>query len=379
LTQQTITLGLIRTSSIGDVVLSTAVLNFLERLSTPERRFKVYFFSKKPCLDLLECCAPGVEILDIEGEEIRLQEPRFMKSLQLLIDLQDNPRSKILSRQFMKWGTIHVKTEKFRWQRSISVLKGRWYGRGRVLTPSDLEPLCLQYQAALEAVCRGLALLGIDVTALEVASAKKAAHPTLKTVDLPIFDLPPEEGPWIALGPGASFETKKYPELDFKQVLEKLQERLPKDKLPHLVFLGDKNDRDFSEKIISALNWPKTILNLCGKTTLPETTQILSQAQLILCGDTSLAHIGEAVGTPSGVIFGPTIEAFGFKPFRKESRAFSSTLGCRPCSKHGSTPCRFGDKACFTSIEKDLIVDWICQTLDFRRQKISPPPGDQRH
>jgi len=374
LTQQTITLGIIRTSSIGDVVLSTAALDYLTKLEAalPNWQFKIYFISKKPCLDLLESGVSRVEILDIESGEAQIKDTNFLKSLQILIDLQDNPRSKMLGRYYGKvTGRLVMKVNKYRWQRTLSVLKARWYGRSRELPSLDHKPL-LQYQIVVQTISHALERWGLDLKSSRAIEAKDTARPSLISHGMPLSQFPEGSGPWIALGPGASFETKKYPEHEFREVLKKLATRLPVDLLPNLVFLGDLNDQKSAEEIMSSLDWPQKTLNLSGKTTLSETKEILAQVSLILCNDTSLAHIAEALGTPAGVIFGPTSESFGFIPFSEESHAFSAPIGCRPCSKHGRSPCRFGDKACFTSIPKSIIVDWILTRLSALRHQKAP-------
>ena len=373
LTQQTITLAIIRTSSIGDVVLSTAAIDYLKLLEglSPQLKFKIYFISKKPCLDLLKygffqvkSDLSQVEVLDMEVDELRIKDANFMKSLDLLIDLQDNPRSKWLGRFYGKvTGRSVIKSQKFRWQRAFLVLMARWHGRSRKISPLDLKPIEFQYRTVVHTICQALQSLGLNLDSKGALESLEQARPTLKPNAELLTPFSREPGCWIAIGPGASFATKKYPEQEFRDVLKMLTESLSSELTPNLVFLGDINDQKAAEEILTSLTWPKKTLNLCGQTSLPETTQILAQVRLILCSDTSLVHIAEAVRTPAGVIFGPTTEAFGFKPFFHESRAFSAPLGCRPCSKHGRAACRYGDKACFTSLPKNPIVDWMSLLL----------------
>ena len=68
-------------------------------------------------------------------------------------------------------------------------------------------------------------------------------------------------------------------------------------------------------------------------------------------GADTLGHIAEALGTSSFVFFGPTVEEFGFIPWRDSSRCFSSNLACRPCSKHGKSECRYKDYQCYSNID----------------------------
>ena len=101
------------------------------------------------------------------------------------------------------------------------------------------------------------------------------------------------------------------------------------------------------------------VLNLAGKLTLWESSLAIKESAIILSNDSSLCHIGEAVGTRSAVLFGPTVESFGFAPRHPESQAFSAPLGCRPCSKHGKAECRYGDKLCFSLIPAAEVAGFI--------------------
>jgi hypothetical protein len=71
------------------------------------------------------------------------------------------------------------------------------------------------------------------------------------------------------------------------------------------------------------------------------------------------------------VLFGPTVEAFGFAPRMRESRAFSLLLGCRPCSKHGKVACRYGDRLCFVGLPEAEVAAHLAQ-----RMGVAPPRDD---
>ena len=79
--------------------------------------------------------------------------------------------------------------------------------------------------------------------------------------------------------------------------------------------------------------------------------------------------MAEAVGVDAAVLFGPTIEAFGFGARRETSKVFSVPLGCRPCSKHGKKPCRFEDKQCFYEIDRREVTDFIKSKLELREDR----------
>jgi ADP-heptose:LPS heptosyltransferase len=44
---------------------------------------------------------------------------------------------------------------------------------------------------------------------------------------------------------------------------------------------------------------------LAGRTTLTELAALVADATMVICGDTGIAHLATAYGTPSVVLFGP--------------------------------------------------------------------------
>jgi ADP-heptose:LPS heptosyltransferase len=167
------------------------------------------------------------------------------------------------------------------------------------------------------------------------------------------------------VAPGAAHPTKQAPFQLFVDILTRLKQKLdgPFAAKLGLVFLGDEKDRPFTREILDHLNkseqWQGPILNLAGRASLPEAALALREASALLSNDSSLGHIAEAVETPTAILFGPTIESFGFAPRMRQSKAFSVLLGCRPCSKHGKIECRFHDKLCFAGMPVPEIVQHL--------------------
>jgi ADP-heptose:LPS heptosyltransferase len=85
---------------------------------------------------------------------------------------------------------------------------------------------------------------------------------------------------------------------------------------------------------------------------------LLKHARFYLGSDTGLAHLAEAVGTRSRVIFGPTRPELGFGPWRPESLAISLPLACAPCSKDGKTCFRLTSPyLCMRGLSPDAVAE----------------------
>ncbi|HXG76669.1 MAG TPA: glycosyltransferase family 9 protein [Gaiellaceae bacterium] len=75
---------------------------------------------------------------------------------------------------------------------------------------------------------------------------------------------------------------------------------------------------------------------LAGRTSVLELAALVARAGLVVCGDTGVAHLATAFGTPSVVLFGPASpEEWGPPPTRSQHRALWAGLRGDP---HSSLP-----------------------------------------
>jgi ADP-heptose:LPS heptosyltransferase len=234
------------------------------------------------------------------------------------------------------------------------VLEARFRGRRAPLPPGASDRHFHQFRKMLHPLADALG----DFFGSETAKSAKAidAVPNLnglRALKTPTHVKELEVGNWIAIAPGAAHDAKRAPPVLFARLMQMLVKDLNylQDPLEvGFVFLGDEQDRKIVNEILSHFIGEVRYLNLAGRLNLWESSLSLAFCKSLLCNDTALAHASEAIGTPTCVLFGPTVEAFGFGPWATESRNYSASLGCRPCSKHGKIPCRFGDKKCFSDI-----------------------------
>lgn len=129
-----------------------------------------------------------------------------------------------------------------------------------------------------------------------------------------------------------------------------------------IVLLGRENDQA-CQKVRHALTERK--IPLVTALTEPDftvTAVLIQQAVAYIGGDTGLAHLSEAVGTPSVFLFGPTRPDLGFGPWSMQSVSVHSTVWCSPCSKDGKICYRYTDRfACLKRIEVDRVRGSIPQ------------------
>jgi lipopolysaccharide heptosyltransferase II len=106
-----------------------------------------------------------------------------------------------------------------------------------------------------------------------------------------------------------------------------------------VVLVGGPGDREIAAAVVRA---QPAVLDLCGRTTLAEAAAIMKKARVVVCNDSGLLHLADAVGARIVAIFGPT------HPEEKKSLTVGNVavwkgeqLDCAPCYRDGAFPdCR---------------------------------------
>lgn len=98
-----------------------------------------------------------------------------------------------------------------------------------------------------------------------------------------------------------------------------------------------------------------------SRTSLRETCAILAGCRVLVTGDSGPMHLASAVNTPVIALFGPTTAHWGFYPAGKLDRVVERPESCRPCGLHGGAPCKKG-LACLAGVQVHELVDLIART-----------------
>lgn len=362
-------IAIYRSSSIGDVVLATACIDLLRQMQVPTQ---ITWVGRRPALQLIASAYPDFKAVEVDPDITNYQDKvvQELKDVHFIVDLQTNLRSQLLCHSLKREHKIpNYICRKNTVDRSTMPIASRMRGRRRPLPESYMRAEKYQFEMMTDALKQALEV-HLPVELLDGIDKLKA-RPVLPTSH-DLGQMPWQKelkfGEWLAIAPGAAYDSKKAPLQLLRDIAELFSAHCRKDEILGkkslgLVFVGNDKDREVALAILDRLDWSGPILNLAGKLSLWETALALRDAQALLCNDSGLLHIAEAVGTPVVALFGPTVEAFGFPPWREDSRVFSSPLGCRPCSKHGQADCRYGDKLCFGLIQPLQVVEHIKSLL----------------
>ncbi len=144
------------------------------------------------------------------------------------------------------------------------------------------------------------------------------------------------QGDYVVLAPGAAHATKRWPAHHWRQLATRLESSGRR-----VVGVGLAHERTClaGAPVIDAF-----------ATDLGVTGALLRNAQAVVANDSGLMHLATAVRTPVIALFGPTVEAFGFFPYRSKAVVLQRSLSCRPCSRFGGTHCPLGHHRCMIDI-----------------------------
>lgn len=117
---------------------------------------------------------------------------------------------------------------------------------------------------------------------------------------------------YFVIVPGAQEKSRRWSEENFVTLINFLLREYSFD----ILLVGSASENKITEKIVEQIN-SKRVLNLAGKTSLPELGKIISKAKLLISNETSAVHFAAAVETK--FICLSNGQRFGrFMPYPKE-------------------------------------------------------------
>ena len=153
-------------------------------------------------------------------------------------------------------------------------------------------------------------------------------------------------GPYICLAPTSVWFTKQYPEAKWLELLAALPASL------RVYLLGGPPDVEACERLAAA-SGRENVTSIAGKIGLLASAALMRGALMNYVNDSAPLHLCSAVGAPVTAVFCSTVPAFGFGPLSPVSFIVETkeALACRPCGLHGHAACPLGHFRCAYGIE----------------------------
>lgn len=108
-----------------------------------------------------------------------------------------------------------------------------------------------------------------------------------------------ESRPYMVLHPGAASRSRRWPADRWAQVARVLSRRTD------VLLTGSPDERRLCLQVSHAAGLDDASV-VAGDLSLSQLLALVGHARLLLCGDTGVAHVATATGTPSVLLFGPT-------------------------------------------------------------------------
>jgi heptosyltransferase-2 len=211
-------------------------------------------------------------------------------------------------------------------------------------------------------VSRNLRLLEVEFPDVEQASAVPRLYPTPadEAAAAPYAAM----GEYVCLAPTSVWFTKQYPEEKWLELLAALPASLP------VYLLGGPPDTAACERLAQAAARPG-LVNLSGKLSLLGSAALMRGAVLNYVNDSAPLHLCSAVDAPVCAIFCSTVPAFGFGPLSTFSRIVEhpGPLACRPCGLHGHAKCPLGHFRCAHEIATPQLLAVLAEARAWRASK----------
>jgi heptosyltransferase-2 len=341
----------VRFSSLGDVVISTAVIEGLKQVYP---KVPIIFITSQEYVGLFtwdsridqvvafnRTSGSLISFLSFVAKDLG---PRMRQEGGWVIDLHNSLRSRLLR------GMVPIPT--------LMVVR-KWTLRRLFLCITKMnllknrKPLCQEMVTDLEQSLKKKLKLPLNNSfptsplpvpfppvrpKLMMPPNPQASREIQKTLP----DVP-DAASVVGLIPSAQWPGKRWPLNAFRDLIQLIHAKTPF----RCAILGGGRDTWAQElaRHTHAHNW-------VGKLDLSSVMSALSlRCSYVIANDTGLMHMADALSLPTCAILGPTTRDMGYPPLGERSFIVEKALGCRPCSRNGSAPCiRWGKRPCLRDL-----------------------------
>lgn len=321
---------IIRFSSMGDVILTTPVVRALHAML--EGEVEVHYLTKAPFAEAVRGLAGVHRVWTIEKTTAEIESELQEVGFHYVVDLHANARSGFVKRALRstEGGALDLTVDKRSLDKILLVRTGWDRLQGQHVVERYLKTLA-PFGDALNALSANGDQAGLRLPAVGVAGGGSGAG--LGGTD--------GGGGGVVLALGAAHVGKAIPEAHWATIIKGLQSR---GKPVHL--LGGPAEQRLAVRLSESAEGPVHIH--CGDTGWSKTFEVISDADVLVAGDTGAMHAGAALNTPMVVVWGCTSPALGMGPWRANPAVIQlepeAPTRSRPCSRLGDrcrhkTPC----------------------------------------
>jgi heptosyltransferase II len=156
---------------------------------------------------------------------------------------------------------------------------------------------------------------------------------------------------YICIAPGSVWFTKQFPGEKWVEFVN----LIPGDFKIYLI--GGPGDIEISRQIMENVS-TKSIESLVGKLSLLQSAALMKDAEMNYVNDSGPMHLASAMNAKTTAIYCSTVPEFGFGPLSDESKIIQTDmeLACKPCGLHGYQKCPLMHFNCALTINVNKLV-----------------------
>lgn len=324
---------IIQTAFIGDVILSTALIESL-----------YYKFPKTQ-----------IDFVVRKGNEQLLQGHPLLREV-IVFDK---------SRKFINLVKLIRKIRKTQYDFVINVQRFATTGLMTVLSGAkttigfDKNPLSFLFTRKVPHRIEGKHEIERNHALIEAIVGKDGRRPRLYPTSEQVEKVKPFKiQPYITVSPASVWFTKQFPAAKWIEFLTVVPDHLG------IFLLGAGNDRMLCESILQGTS-RKNLINLAGELSMLESAALMKDAHMNYVNDSAPMHLASAMNAPVTAIYCSTVPSFGFGPLSDKSFIVETIekLDCRPCGLHGHRACPLDHFDCAMTIQKEQLLAMVVRAL----------------
>ncbi len=155
----------------------------------------------------------------------------------------------------------------------------------------------------------------------------------------------------IIININSEASSRRLPKEKAIKIIEKIRENSTKE----ILLIGAANDKPYVDEVYISLKNKTNIENVAGNYSLKQLTEVLSSAATVLTTDSGPAHLANATGTHTVVLFGAGDEK-ETSPWNKENLSVVR-LGQLPCEPCRDNVCKiYGTPKCLTLLSEEMVL-----------------------
>jgi len=177
-----------------------------------------------------------------------------------------------------------------------------------------------------------------------------------------------EEGLVIGFQIGSSLENRRWSTKSFAELADLLVEKLN----ARILLFGVASESKSAAEMIGLVKEKSRVIDLTGKTDIPQLTGLLNSCDYLVTNDTGTMHLAAALNTKIIGLFFAHAHPFETAPFSSGHLIFQARISCAPCSY--GVHCN--NIVCVEKVLPAHILNFVESHLEYGRWEV---PGELKN